>query len=301
MANEEWFYFKEDQKLGPVAAVQLRQLASSGQLLPTDKVLKQGWAEARLASTFSGLFKQETAKENATNHLPNEQIPATPFVEWYRDRSLSSLRWFYQSLIWLIFGYVWIPIWYFFTATPTVNIRQRWASLSFLDKAISCLPLLLVLVLFNNSKNSQVIGPANDFANVSDSPDGIRQRTNGTQDVGVDTDPRATLATAALGGILESSKNHPLGPYGGFAEVTPDRFEYLMREAVRHVDSKMPQAEIDKLLFRTEERNIPGDLPTLLIRYGAKVCVTYNYNRSKNMYTLFLVRIDGEEFSPFGP
>lgn len=76
MANEEWFYFKDDQKLGPVTAVQLRQLASSGQLLPTDKVLKQGWAEERLASTFSGLFKQESAKDNSPPRRPPQAIQA---------------------------------------------------------------------------------------------------------------------------------------------------------------------------------------------------------------------------------
>lgn len=165
MANEEWFYFKGDQKVGPITAVQLRQLANSGQVVPDDRIIKQGWNEERLAGSISGLFKQEAATTTSPQ-IELVQSKAIPFADWYRERWMSSLRWFYQAPIWIVYGFVWIPLWYIATATPSGSIRQRWVSLSSTDKAVSCLPLLLFFILQGGSKNVEEHAPQNEAAMV---------------------------------------------------------------------------------------------------------------------------------------
>ena len=52
----EWFYSKSGQQLGPIPSEQLKQLATSGQLQPSDLVWKDGmgqWVESR---KIKGLF-----------------------------------------------------------------------------------------------------------------------------------------------------------------------------------------------------------------------------------------------------
>ena len=51
-----WYYEHEGQPGGPVTVSQLRQLASSGQLLPTDKVRKDDMTKWVKARTVKGLF-----------------------------------------------------------------------------------------------------------------------------------------------------------------------------------------------------------------------------------------------------
>ncbi len=52
----DWWYTKNGERQGPVSSSQLRQLAQSGELLPTDMVFKEGGSEWKLASTVSNLF-----------------------------------------------------------------------------------------------------------------------------------------------------------------------------------------------------------------------------------------------------
>ncbi len=52
----DWYYAKEGRQHGPVSSSQLRQLASSGQLLPDDLVFREGSSNWVAASTVSGLF-----------------------------------------------------------------------------------------------------------------------------------------------------------------------------------------------------------------------------------------------------
>jgi GYF domain 2/Domain of unknown function (DUF4282) len=52
----DWWYTKNGERQGPVSSSQLRQLAQSGELLPTDMVFKEGGTEWKLATTVSNLF-----------------------------------------------------------------------------------------------------------------------------------------------------------------------------------------------------------------------------------------------------
>src|SRR5262249_2585142 len=52
----EWYYARNNQRLGPVSTEQLKQLASSGQLSPNDLVWKDAMANWMAASTIPNLF-----------------------------------------------------------------------------------------------------------------------------------------------------------------------------------------------------------------------------------------------------
>jgi hypothetical protein len=55
MANE-WYYTKQKKQRGPVSEEDLRELAASGELAPTDKVWKKGMEKWVAADTIKGLF-----------------------------------------------------------------------------------------------------------------------------------------------------------------------------------------------------------------------------------------------------
>jgi serine/threonine protein kinase len=67
---DQWFYSRGGQQFGPVSAEQLKQLAASRQLAPTDLLWKEGmkdWAQARIVR---GLFPQEAAATPKPPPLP---------------------------------------------------------------------------------------------------------------------------------------------------------------------------------------------------------------------------------------
>jgi hypothetical protein len=63
----EWYYAKEGERKGPVSSSQLRQLAQSGELLPTDMVFKEGGTQWIPASSINNLF----AGPNAVSTRPD--------------------------------------------------------------------------------------------------------------------------------------------------------------------------------------------------------------------------------------
>lgn len=58
----QWYYSRNKRKLGPVSSSELRQLATAGQLLPTDMVLKVGHDKWIPATAVKGLFADNTGK-----------------------------------------------------------------------------------------------------------------------------------------------------------------------------------------------------------------------------------------------
>ena len=54
--SQEWYYAKGDQKQGPITSGQLRSLAGSGELKPTDLVWTEGMKTWQMASSVKGLF-----------------------------------------------------------------------------------------------------------------------------------------------------------------------------------------------------------------------------------------------------
>jgi hypothetical protein len=73
---DQWYYAQQGQRQGPVSAQQLKQLASSGQLKPTDQVWKQGMAEWQPASKVQGLFLLPPVRATAVPApLASEVLP----------------------------------------------------------------------------------------------------------------------------------------------------------------------------------------------------------------------------------
>jgi hypothetical protein len=54
--SEQWYYSRGDTTVGPVSALDLKHLASSGQLAPTDLVWKEGMRDWLPAEQLKGLF-----------------------------------------------------------------------------------------------------------------------------------------------------------------------------------------------------------------------------------------------------
>ncbi len=59
--SEQWYYARAGKQAGPVSAAELKQLASAGQLSPTDHVWKNGMAKWELATKVKGLFSAPVA------------------------------------------------------------------------------------------------------------------------------------------------------------------------------------------------------------------------------------------------
>jgi len=57
----EWYYTTNNQQMGPVSWDELRQLASTGLLHPTDMVWKEGMADWQKANRVEGLHAEPTA------------------------------------------------------------------------------------------------------------------------------------------------------------------------------------------------------------------------------------------------
>ncbi len=54
--SSQWYYTKNGEKCGPITDLQLKQLAESGEIKPTDMLWKEGMAEWKSANLFKALF-----------------------------------------------------------------------------------------------------------------------------------------------------------------------------------------------------------------------------------------------------
>jgi hypothetical protein len=77
---EPWYYSKQGQRVGPVSEEQLRQLASSGQVQPTDLVWKKGLAQWTEARKVKGLFPTAPAAN------PPSAAPVPMAEQWYYSK-----------------------------------------------------------------------------------------------------------------------------------------------------------------------------------------------------------------------
>ena len=59
--------YKEWTKIGPITDADLKQLAISGNLSPSDQVWKEGMAGWTTAGNLKGLFSQKTTNEPEQN------------------------------------------------------------------------------------------------------------------------------------------------------------------------------------------------------------------------------------------
>ncbi|MHB8736839.1 MAG: DUF4339 domain-containing protein [Terriglobales bacterium] len=61
--SRQWFYSHGGVKSGPVSPEELRQLAASGKLRPTDLLRRDGTLKWRLAAKARGLFAPTDASK----------------------------------------------------------------------------------------------------------------------------------------------------------------------------------------------------------------------------------------------
>ena len=54
--GQEWHYSKDGKRAGPISASELKRLASTGEIQPSDQIWKQGMKEWVSASSVKGLF-----------------------------------------------------------------------------------------------------------------------------------------------------------------------------------------------------------------------------------------------------
>lgn len=73
----EWFYFKGDQRFGPVGSKQLKDLATTGDLQPTDLVWRDGMADPLPAAKLKGLFAEVPSPLPLPDDTPSRPV-ATP-------------------------------------------------------------------------------------------------------------------------------------------------------------------------------------------------------------------------------
>ena len=73
----QWYYMKGSERQGPVSSEQLKQLASSGQLLPSDLVWKEGMANWQPASRLSNVhFGSPPAATVVQESSPEDELVA---------------------------------------------------------------------------------------------------------------------------------------------------------------------------------------------------------------------------------
>lgn len=102
---QEWHYAKDGERHGPISAEELKQLATAGDLLPSDLVWTEGKDEWKPASVIKGLFpKDESSKTgppllHSTSKTP-PPVPIQPVV----DAGATPALWNPKALrIWSLF------------------------------------------------------------------------------------------------------------------------------------------------------------------------------------------------------
>jgi len=65
MADVQWYYARNNQRFGPVSAIELKQLADSGNLLPDDLLWREGMESWATAINLRGLFGETNSAESS--------------------------------------------------------------------------------------------------------------------------------------------------------------------------------------------------------------------------------------------
>lgn len=91
--NQEWYYANGDQKHGPISSAELKQLATSGKLAPSNLIWKSGWTEWKRADRLKGLFPPGRSV-NAPPVPPHGSQPEAFRVATETADQVSQKLWF---------------------------------------------------------------------------------------------------------------------------------------------------------------------------------------------------------------
>jgi len=78
MAEIYWYYARNDQQVGPLTSVELKRLASVGEVFPDDLVWREGMDEWAPASRVKGLFAAREPGSYETDAYPPRESDAPP-------------------------------------------------------------------------------------------------------------------------------------------------------------------------------------------------------------------------------
>jgi len=87
---DQWFYSHEGVRLGPCSARQLKELAASGGLLPTDTVWRQGTPQGVPAHRVKNLFVIARVDTPGSEEVDLSRLPATAPVSTAIPPAIAS-------------------------------------------------------------------------------------------------------------------------------------------------------------------------------------------------------------------
>jgi hypothetical protein len=74
--SAQWFYTKNGQRMGPVTDAELKQLAASGTILPTDQIWKEGMSAWTNAGNIKSLFSNSAPEQPISNKAQDSVVKA---------------------------------------------------------------------------------------------------------------------------------------------------------------------------------------------------------------------------------
>ena len=118
----KWMIRRGEKERGPLSSQQLRNLASTGKLKPTDLVRRGETGEWKEASSVSGLLSRGDAASATAMVSSVTQPSAGPplseslgFIRWYKTKWMAQQPVGVQVILWLFYGLLWIPAWFLFS------------------------------------------------------------------------------------------------------------------------------------------------------------------------------------------
>lgn len=88
----QWYYTSDGQQVGPESASQLRTLAASGRLRPTDLVRKEGRSEWLPALRIKGLFPQEPVNSEPPPLPESHSAPPQSSIDHAQEHQTSEMH-----------------------------------------------------------------------------------------------------------------------------------------------------------------------------------------------------------------
>jgi hypothetical protein len=254
---QEWYYAKDGTKHGPITVQQLKELAASGELRPSDLVWTQGQDEWKPANAVKGLLPESnkiepppvpkaTHSEPATTSGPTgfaSQLP--PWVYSWPAAIGSLVCCFPVGL-----GIVWThPRW-------TTQQKSIWSG---------CWLLLMVIGVVAGPDGDESPTQTDAVRSIQVAPDsGDLPSISKTDEGPTDEEYIELLATGALNLARKQAES-------GRLETTPEEFNAMMQAIARELNAGGKLGEYQHLLRIEPTSNkelFTGGEQGLLVTYG---------------------------------
>jgi hypothetical protein len=98
---DQWHYSHAEQEFGPFSAVRMKDLAATGEVLPTDAVWKEGGEGRVVAAKVKGLFRRTPLTKVAlsiSGAMVREPVPPAAIVARSTPADVSALANLLQSV-----------------------------------------------------------------------------------------------------------------------------------------------------------------------------------------------------------